>query len=191
MCWLTLSVAKSVFSWHRRYRKDFVSRQRVDRVVVKYVPPTFKRTHLLCPRRKDSRGDGVDRWFVDTEVMVALAPTLAGHEEDSSLSLLLLLEGATWDASLQLVASTSLEYMLEVRSADTGNCDAILASGVFLLLDTDWWDHWSWKIISEEVSWMQVELSNLKLQRLMVIDNWRWYLCWYLTDRSMCKREVE
>lgn len=44
---LTLSEPSSGPSWqHRRHRKDLGSRHSVWRVLTKYVPPTFSRTHL-------------------------------------------------------------------------------------------------------------------------------------------------
>lgn len=44
---LTLSEPSSGPSWqHRRHRKDLGSRHSVCRVLTKYVPPTFSRTHL-------------------------------------------------------------------------------------------------------------------------------------------------
>ncbi len=45
----TLSESRSGSAWHRRYRKDFGSLHSVCLVVRKYVPPTFRRTHLDEP----------------------------------------------------------------------------------------------------------------------------------------------
>ncbi len=45
----TLSESRSGSAWHRRYRKDFGSLHSVCLVVRKYVPPTFRRTHLDKP----------------------------------------------------------------------------------------------------------------------------------------------
>lgn len=46
-CRLTLSESRSGSSWHRRHRKDLGSRHSVCLVLMKYVPPTFSRTHFL------------------------------------------------------------------------------------------------------------------------------------------------
>lgn len=45
----TLSESRSGSAWHRRYRNDFGSLHSVCLVVRKYVPPTFRRTHLDEP----------------------------------------------------------------------------------------------------------------------------------------------
>ncbi len=45
----TLSESRSGSAWHSRYRKDFGSLHSVCLVVRKYVPPTFRRTHLDEP----------------------------------------------------------------------------------------------------------------------------------------------
>lgn len=45
----TLSESRSGSAWHKRYRNDFGSLHSVCLVVRKYVPPTFRRTHLDEP----------------------------------------------------------------------------------------------------------------------------------------------
>lgn len=52
---LTLSEPSSGPSWQqRRHRKDLGSRHSVCRVLTKYVPPTFSRTHLEAAAGGDS-----------------------------------------------------------------------------------------------------------------------------------------